>query len=188
MACEDNIKACFERSDMHGVVTEAISCHGSAIFAHLVEVLRDEDIAWDIFQDFCQILWTNIESFKWNSSIKTWMYKLAHTARTRWFRSLEQHAGPLRTREALELAVVVRSSTPRWRRTDFRSEVDKLREQLDPDEREILFLRINEKMPWSDVADVMSTEEKKVTPQSLRKRFQRVKQTLRKQARNQGLC
>jgi RNA polymerase sigma-70 factor (ECF subfamily) len=73
-----------------------------------------------------------------------------------------------------------------------RSEIRRLREELPQPDQMLLILRINKEIDWSDIAAALAEEdlepdELKREAALLRKRYQLVKETLRKLARERGL-
>jgi RNA polymerase sigma-70 factor (ECF subfamily) len=62
-----------------------------------------------------------------------------------------------------------------------------LRESLAPEEQTLLILRVDKAMPWEDVAEVTRANGEAATPAALRERFERLKEKLRRLAREQGL-
>jgi RNA polymerase sigma-70 factor, ECF subfamily len=72
-------------------------------------------------------------------------------------------------------------------RTEIKDKVAALREQLDEEDRTILILRVDRKLAWQDIARVLAEEDisgSEATKRSaaLRKRFERIKERLRKLA------
>jgi len=65
--------------------------------------------------------------------------------------------------------------------------VSRLRAELAPAEQSLLILRIDRSLSWTEVASVMSTPEEQVDARTVAKRFQRVKERLRKLAESEGL-
>jgi len=80
------------------------------------------------------------------------------------------------------LPMELRSDTPRHLRTDAKTSVQKLREELSPEEQTLLVLRIDRGLDWREVAEVVDAEEAAV-----RKRFERLRDKLRKLAKDRGL-
>lgn len=76
----------------------------------------------------------------------------------------------------------MRTQTATHLRTETKTAVQKLREELSLDEQTLLILRIDRQLEWDDVAEAMGTPA--VT---LRKRFERVKEKLRGLAKGRGV-
>ena len=63
----------------------------------------------------------------------------------------------------------------------------RLRGQLSPAEQSLLILRVDRGLPWSEVAEIMSSPDEPLDSSTVAKRFQRVKARLRKLAEDAGL-
>ncbi|MDD9943302.1 MAG: hypothetical protein OXU20_19845, partial [Myxococcales bacterium] len=96
-----------------------------------------------------------------------------------------------------QLVEQVRTQTNAYKVTTIKNRVRVLRDQLDPDDRMLLVLRIDRAMAWRDLAQVMMGQvegEGDVDADAvdreaarLRKRFERVKADLKKLAKADGL-
>jgi RNA polymerase sigma-70 factor (ECF subfamily) len=92
----------------------------------------------------------------------------------------------------LDIADHVRSSTLVHLRTEVKSEVRRLREELPQAEQMLLILRIDKEMEWDDIAAALAeqdldADELKRESARLRKRFQLVTEKLRALARARGI-
>ena len=67
-------------------------------------------------------------------------------------------------------------------RTEVKSDVQKLREELTEEEQTLLILRVDRNLDWREVADILEIEEP-----ALRKRFERLKDKLRRLAKERGI-
>jgi RNA polymerase sigma-70 factor (ECF subfamily) len=127
--------------------------------------------------------------------LRAWAYRLARNATSRW-----ATAGDRRTQrnvsieqsDVLELAERVRSSTLVHLRTDVKSEVRRLREQLPEIDQMLIILRIDKALEWPEIAaaladDDLDPEELKREAARLRKRFQIATERLRELARERGM-
>jgi RNA polymerase sigma-70 factor (ECF subfamily) len=92
-----------------------------------------------------------------------------------------------------DAAAAVRRQTAMIQQTAVKDRFTQLREALDPEDQELLILRVDRSMEWADLARVMSDrddldgEELKRESARLRKRFQSVKDKLRELAVREGL-
>jgi RNA polymerase sigma-70 factor (ECF subfamily) len=90
--------------------------------------------------------------------------------------------------EMEEIATRARSATPSYLQTGVRRRVAALRADLDPDDRQLLLLRVNRGLAWDEVARVLLDDEEATAEAiarkaaSLRKRFERLKASLRERA------
>src|SRR4029077_10416242 len=125
----------------------------------------------------------------WESSLRSWLYTLARNALNQLRRE------PRRKRDrnvalsaAPEVAAVVRTVTRDIQRTEVKDEFRVLREQLDPEEHEILLLRLDRGLAWKDIARILGGDDQSdARASALRKRFERAKQRLKKLAIEHGL-
>jgi RNA polymerase sigma-70 factor (ECF subfamily) len=160
---------------------------GPEILAFLRALLRDEDDAQDAFQSFAEDVWTGLPSFRWESSLRTWAYRLAaNQARNQRRDAWRRKGRRLATEEYSHIAEEVRSGS-KLRDERQRRTLDLLREELDLDDRALLVLRLDRKLTWDEVAQVLSSEGPPVAPNSMAKRFERLKDRLGTAARKKGL-
>jgi len=187
---EDEIRAHCEAGD-HGVAaTVAIKGYGPEVLGYLVATARTETDATDAFALFCEDLWRGLPRFRFGASVRTWAYTLARHALYRVARDPERRRPKVPPSDAPELAHLadaVRTSTLMHLRTEVKDKVAALRAQLDEEDRTILVLRIDRKLAWQDIARVLADEEiadAEATRRSaaLRKRFERIKERLRRLA------
>jgi hypothetical protein len=68
-----------------------------------------------------------------------------------------------------------------------REALRRLREALDPDDQQLLSLRLDRELEWEELAQLLSEDGPPVTAAALRKRFERLKDRLGKMAQEAGL-
>ena len=175
--------------DLAAAATAALEGLGPQILGYLGATLRDDDAAFEVFGYFSEQLWKSIATFRAESSFKTWAYKLVMHSVSRFRRDgFRRLAQPLESSEASAIALRVRSTTAPYRRTEVKDKFARLREELAPDEQTLLFLRIDQNLPWNEVASIMAEDAgEPVEVAALRKRFERVKARLKKRAEEEGL-
>ena len=186
------------RSDLAGAATAIVRGYGAEIYGFLVARMRDETAATDAFSMFTEDLWRGLPGFEGRASVRVWAYTLARHA------AIRQQAAPHRRRDrnvslsevdALSrLAERARTETAPWLRTELKSRLARLRDQLSDDDRTLLILRVDRGLEWADVARVFFPElaekasgELKNEAARLRKRFQEVKARIRRLAKDAGL-
>src|SRR5215831_3733377 len=185
---EAPIIARLDEGDVAGAATEALRLYGQPILGYLHSVARNEADAGEIFSMFCEDLWTGLPQFRRESSFRTWAYKLAWHAAMRFFKDpYRKRAQPLASEEFSRLAQAVRTTTAAHLRTEAKDKIARLRESLDPSEQTLLTLRIDRGMPWQEIAEIMSESGERPAKAALRKRFERLKEKLRKLAQDEGL-
>jgi len=133
-------------------------------------------------------LWQASEGFRGESSFRTWAYALARHAAGRIIRERGRQRRQIPLSQVPEidaLAARVRSETRDHLKSETRDQVRRLREELDPDDQALLILRIDRGFAWPDVARILGEDDvdlpRKIV--SLRKRFERLKDRLRKATR-----
>ena len=189
---EREVRARADRGDLNGAVTAAIQGYGDEVYSFLVARLRDDEVASDVFAQTCIDLLTSLPQFQWKCSLRTWCYRLARAAATRYLRSPANRAD---RRVALshisEVVDRVRSRTQLHLRSEIKDGLRKLREQLDPDEQQLLLLRIDRDLGWTEIAEILDDEDdpKALARASarLRQQFQSLKDRLRELAIAEGL-
>lgn len=180
---EAQIGEALDAGDITRAATCAVRGYGPQILGYLTAVLRRRDLAEDAFSVFTEDMWKGLDGFRRGSSFRTWAYKLAYHAALRVLRDPHHKRGvSLPASLASGLAENLRSETPLHLRTDVKTAVQLLREELSPEEQTLLVLRIDRSLDWREVAEVMDAEEPTV-----RKRFERLREKLRKLAKSRGL-
>jgi RNA polymerase sigma-70 factor, ECF subfamily len=191
-----DVKRALDEGDVPRAITRTLEGYGPEVMGFLQAFMRDADAADDVFSQFCEDVWHGLERFRWEGALRAWVYAVARHAAVRYRRG-----GYERRRKALssvgplsQLEARVRTQTINYLRTENRSAIDRLREQLEPDERALLILRLDRRLAWNEIAEIMIEENGDNSPESLkkeaatlRKRFERVKNRLRELAQEAGL-
>lgn len=172
----------------------ALGAYASELNGFLINVMGDSQSANEVLSQTIEDFWRGLPAFHNRCTVRTWLYTLAQHAVARYRRSPWHR---LRTGDSQleELVAAARSHTPPWQRTAVKDKWRELRSTLDPDDRALLVLRVDRGLEWIDVARVMLCEgapdpsDAELTRETsrLRKRFQLLKQELRKQAKAAGL-
>jgi len=185
---EPRILALLDAGDVSAASTEALRGYGPQVLGYLTAVLRDEDDAHDVFSQFAEDLWRGLPGFRRESAIRTWAFRLAWHAASRYARDpYRKRHRPILTTEASKIAEQVRSTFSTYAPGGRADKLLKLRESLDTEEQTLLILRVDKAMAWEDVAEVLRADGEPATPAALRKRFERLKEKLGRMAREQGL-
>jgi RNA polymerase sigma-70 factor (ECF subfamily) len=196
-ALEERIRGLCDGQQWGPAATVALRGYGPEVLGYLSAMCRTESDAAEVFSSFCEDMWKGLPRFRWQSSFRTWAYTLARHALYRLGRDpqrrRERNLALSQSPEVLELAEQVRTTTMIHLRTETKNKFAALREQLEPDDRTLLILRVDRKLAWNEIATVMSDEAEPTSEQvrrvaaTLRKRFERAKERLRKLAAEQQL-
>lgn len=169
----------FDAGDLAEVATLAVRHYGPEVFGYLCGLTGNDTDAADAFAELSHHLWRDLPQFRWESSLRTWMYRVAYhrfIAITRDpSRRPERRVALSDAPETSALAAQVRSVTASFQRTDVKDAFTRLRQELDVEDQTLLILRVDKGLAWSEIAEVMGG----ATEAALRKRFERVKAALR---------
>ena len=167
--------------------TLVLEAHGPEILGYLRAVLRDEGAAGDAFSLFSENAWRGLAGFRGEASTRVWCYRIAFRA------ALTQRRDPYaRRRNRLETTMASRLAGKIFATTALDREregnaLERLRAGLDPEEQTLLTLRVDRRMSWREVAEVLAEDGAAVEESALRKRFERLKEKLARAARDEGL-
>jgi RNA polymerase sigma-70 factor (ECF subfamily) len=182
---------------LNEVATLAIESYGPDVLGFLAAILRDQADAGDAFAQACENLWRGLPRFEARSAVKTWFYTLARNAALRLRGASANHPHvPLSM--VSELVEQVRSRTALHLRSQVKSKLTEIRDELDEADRVLLVLRVDRGMSWNDIARVIgaseggaeddaSDDELAKAAARLRQRFQTIKKTIRERAQESGL-
>ncbi len=180
---------CCSRGAYREATTAALRRYGVELLGFLRALAGDHDLAADAFSELGEDVWKGLPRFRWESSLRSWLYSLARNAlaqlrrdpRRRRDRNLPLSVAP-------EMAALVRTVTREIQRTEVKDGFRMLREQLDPEEHELLLLRLDRGLAWKDIARILGGDgDLDARAAALRKRFERARQRLKKLAIEHGL-
>jgi RNA polymerase sigma-70 factor (ECF subfamily) len=191
-AVENEARALAASGDVNGAVTVGIQGYGDEVYSFVMARVRDDDVAADIFGQTCADLLASMPAFQWRCSLRTWFYRLARASAVKYQRQPgnrpDRRVALSQVSDALDQ---VRSRTQLHLRSEVKDRLRALRDQLDPDEQQLLMLRIDRDLGWSEIAEIVDDED---DPQAvarasarLRQQFQALKERLRDLAIADGL-
>lgn len=191
---EADIRRLCLKGEFDAATTRALRGYGAEVYGFLVGFHRHEPDAADVFSVFAERVWKGLPRFDWASSFRTWAYCIARNASLRHRTTAAnraRHFAPLPEGSFLsELAEEVRTATRSYLKTDARDRVAELRESLSAEDRMLLVLRIDRRLPWNDLVRVLREDDAPISAEELaresarlRKRFQVLKDKLITQAR-----
>jgi len=189
---DQEIRTHQQAGDVNAATTAAVRAYGDEVFSFLVSRIRDEDVAADVFSQALEDLLKSVPTFEWRCSMRTWFYRLARNAAVRYRRSPAHRADRrLGLSKASELAAQVRSRTNLHQRSEVKDRLRNLRDELDADEQQLLVLRIDNNLAWSEIAEIIEDEDDPAAIERasarLRQQFQKIKATLRERMIAEGL-
>lgn len=184
---EERIRELLAAGDQRGAVTELLRTYGPRILGYLQALLRDEADASDAFSSFAEHAWRGLPAFRFQSSLKTWCFKLAWNAALNLKDEAWRRRGRrFETGEASRLAEEIRTKTG-VRVERQKAALEALRAELTDEEQTLLVLRLDQQLTWDEIADVMAREASAPDAATLRKRYERLKEKLARLVKARGL-
>lgn len=194
---ERELRHAWDAGDYRTVTTLALERYGKEIFGVLAARLGSRSDAEDVFAMFEEALWRGLHGFRWQSTLRSWAHRIARNTATRWATSGERDPRrnlPIDQAGVLDLAARVRSSTLVHLRSEVKSQIRQLRDELAEADQMLLILRVDKGLEWEEVAVALGDDDVDVAPDELkreaarlRKRFQLVTEKLRAMARARGI-
>jgi RNA polymerase sigma factor (sigma-70 family) len=190
------LRTAWDAGSLDEVATRCLEAYGPEILGVLRARLRSSSDADDVFSMFVEDLWTGLRGFQWRCSLRAWAHRLALNATARWATAAPRRRDynvPLSDLPELGAVIErVRTSTAMYLRTEVKSEIRRLRDELSLEDQLLLTLRIDKRMEWRDIAAAMGDgdlAEAALTREAarLRKRYQLATEKLRALARERGL-
>jgi len=184
---EREIGACLDADDLRRAATLVIQGYGPELRRFVERALHSPDEAAEVMAQFGEDLWRALPTFRRECSTRSFCFRIAwHGALRRRHRRSRQVVRPLRSTEWSRLASAVpAASAPAT--SDRRARLEALHAHLDPGDLALLHLRVDQALPWEEVAAILSAGPQRVTQAALRKRYERLKDRLAVLAREQGL-
>jgi DNA-directed RNA polymerase specialized sigma24 family protein len=156
--------------DLDDAASAALRAHGPAVLRYLHSLLGDGVAVYEVYSDFSDAVWRAPPRFRRDADVRIWAFKLAWIAAHSWKpRATSGDASPVVAGEPVG---------DRWR---------VLEGSLDLADRSLLVLRVDHRMSWRGIAEVMTRDGSVVEAAVLRERFDRLKSQLRELAVEHGL-
>lgn len=190
---ESEIRRLCEQRAYNEAVELTLELYGEELRRFIRAVLRRPDLAKEVYSCACEKLLKNLARFRWESSLRMWLFRVARNECMEGLRSPTRREQPV-SHPPSDAAQPERSRTKPWLRTEVKEGFRALREQLSPHERMLLQLKVEQDLPWTDVAEILWDEPAPPTPEALEKRavalrqqFKRLKERLKALAIESGL-
>jgi RNA polymerase sigma-70 factor, ECF subfamily len=192
---EQELRRLWEAGDFAAAAKLAIKLYGHEIMGVLANRQRSSSDAAEVFSLFIEDLWRGLPGFQWRCSLRSWAHRLARHAAVRWTTARNRRSAghvPIDDSGVREIAEQVRSTSLVYLRSEVKSEVRRLREELPEFEQTLIVLHVDKNMEWVDIAAALADEDLadadlKRESARLRKRFQLAINKLRVLARERGI-
>jgi len=191
---ESEIRGLCERRAYNEAVELALDLYGEELVRFTRAVVRRPDLAQEVYACVCEKLLRNLPRFRWESSLRMWLFRVARNECMEGLRPRARREYPVSQPLPQDAVQRERSQTKPWLRTDVKEGFRALREQLSPQERMLLQLKVEQDLSWTDVAEALWEEPAPPTREALEKRavalrqqFKRLKERLKALAVESGL-
>ncbi len=175
---DQRVRELLDGGDPAAAATLAIRELGPRALRYLRAMLRQEDEAKDAFSQWAESVWRGLPGFRWESSLQTWTLRLAYyAALSVQHEAWHRHGRRFETGEASRIAQTVRTATA-VRVERQRDLLRQLCERLTFDEQTLLQLRIDHRLSWAAIAEILGGDGERPDPATLAKRFERLKMRL----------
>jgi RNA polymerase sigma-70 factor (ECF subfamily) len=192
---DERVRAVLQAGDVGQAVTDLLRSLGPEVFGFLRGALGNDGDADEVFAATSERLWRSLATFRWQCTLRTWTYVIARHEVVRFLQGERRHkVGRVTTSALEEVVAAVRTETLSALRSEKKSKVKALRDELPVDDRTLLILRVDRNLQWEEIAhaflpDVDSPTEEEIRREAarLRKRFQIIRKRLADRAREEGL-
>jgi RNA polymerase sigma-70 factor (ECF subfamily) len=189
---EAQIVAALEAQELDRAAVATLRAYGSEILGFLMAELRDDQYAEEVFSTFAEDLWRALPGLVLKTSMRAYAYSLARNAKHRFLdRDLRKQRRAVPLSQAAELSNIVeavRTATRTHQHTSAQQRLSDLRDRLSADERALLTLRLDRKLEWREIAEILDgSGDLTRSAARQRKRFQLTKDKLTRWAREEGL-
>jgi RNA polymerase sigma-70 factor (ECF subfamily) len=189
---ETQIAEALKAGDLEAAARLTFRAYGSEILGFLIADLRSDQHAEEVFSSFAEDLWRALPALELRTTMRAYAYSLARNARHRFLdRDLRKQKRGLplsQVAEISKIAEAVRTATGTHQHTSAQQRLADLRAKLSSDEQALLTLRIDRKLGWREIAEVLEGDQDLTRAAARqRKRFQLLKDKLTRWAQEEGL-
>ena len=166
---------------------ELIKLYEKRIFQLVLRMLSDRGEAEDVAQDVFLTVFKSIDSFRGDSKLSTWLYRIATNHCKNRIKYLDRRARGKKTElddlsEAERLESVTMSASSQVARPDQQAEANQMERimrhaigELDEDQRELVILRDVENLSYEEIQEITGLPEGTVKSRLHRARLQLAK-------------
>lgn len=171
---DERVRELLKQGLLAVAIQDIVAALGPELRGYLRGTLSDDMDGDDVFQEVSIALWERLSTFRFESSIRTFCYAIAHhRVINRLKRYSRRNVMRLSTGHGAELPA--RSLTSLLEQQRQAHVAAAAAEQLEPTEREILILRAERGLAFADIATILSLNHEA----SARQRYRRAKERLR---------
>jgi RNA polymerase sigma-70 factor (ECF subfamily) len=131
--------------------SELYARYSTAIYTYLIHMIYDRVVAEDLLQDVFISVWKAAGGFRGQSSVKTWIYRIAHHQTVSWLRkhrrAVEQSLSEMRGQAGDPEAIFEQGAK--------RKALSEALSKLSMDHREVIELAFYHELSYREIADVL---------------------------------
>ena len=170
--CDETLMLRYARGDV-GAFEELLARHRRPLFGYLCRMLKNAELAEDIFQEvFIRVMKARTR-YKKTAKFSTWLYRIAHNTcvdalRRENYRRTESLSEPRNARADSEMTLEDALPSPNpgpdveLERREFSETLRMCLERLSPEQREVFVLRQYQNLPFKEIALATGTSESTV--------------------------
>lgn len=182
---EKEVRGLCQQGAVGRAVERVLQGHGLEIQRVMSGILRDEVRVQDAYGIFCERLLKGLPGFRGEGQLWMWLNRMARNACLQLLKAPAGREVPVSDSQFPDQARPERSQTPPWQQAAMKERFRALRERLQPQDRLLLALRLDQQLSWREVARRMAGPQEPLTEEalnrkstSLRQQFQRAKARL----------
>ena len=144
------------------------------VYTVAYRITSSREDAEEVTQDVFVNIYKNLRKFKFQSSLKTWVYRIAtNTAINRAKKNLRGSGREVALDENIPLQSFGETLTEQARKENNEELVKKFLDQLNPDQRACIMLRDSEGLSYEEIAETL-----KININTVRSRLKRAREKL----------
>ncbi|MDF1509110.1 sigma-70 family RNA polymerase sigma factor [Robertmurraya sp. DFI.2.37] len=160
---------------------ELYALYYDEIFRYLLQRTRKRELAQDLTQDTFLKAFNGLTSFKGKSSIKTWLYTIAHNTFINWYRRETKYSNySLEETYSLEQKIYENPEHVIEKKAE-QAEMMKAIQFLKEDFQAVLILRQYQELTYEEIAEVLGWKLSKVKTNLHRAKLELRKQLLKQE-------
>ena len=147
----------FEDEDTkEGAFTALIKKYQERLYWHIRRIVVTHDDTNDILQNVLVKLWNNLSSFKGNSQLYTWLYRIATNETITWLEKEKKRKSiPLDSEESFLAETLAAQDGFDSRQIEW--QLQQAIQNLPEKQRLVFSLRYYDEMPYEQMSEVLST-------------------------------
>lgn len=130
--------------------------YGERIYWHIRKMVANHDDASDILQNVFLKAWSNIENFRGDARLSTWLYKIAVNESLN-FINKERHRSEATTEEEASFIFNNLESDPWFDGDELKAELHKAIARLPEKQRLVFNMRYFDEMKYDEISEILGT-------------------------------